>query len=212
MQADALAALLSHLSMAPAVIIGGSGGARVSLLTAARHPDVASGLAVWMISGGIFGLMVVGTGYCAESIRAAWTGGMEAVVEIPQSTLGNWREVIERNPSNRDRLLAQDPQEFIATMERWLLAYCPCGDDVVPGLSDALARAMDVPALVFRSGESDPFHTRKTSEDLGQVLPNAQVAEPPWHDREWLDSQIGRRFVNWPRLAPVLNEWADKTL
>ena len=64
-------------------------------------------------------------------------------------------------------------------MERWLLAYCPCGDDVVPGLSDALARAMDVPALVFRSGESDPFHTRKTSEDLGQILPNAQVASHP---------------------------------
>jgi pimeloyl-ACP methyl ester carboxylesterase len=212
MQADALAALLAHLNLAPAVIIGGSGGARVSLLTAARHQDVTSGLAVWMISGGTFGLMVVGTGYCAESIRAAWTGGMEAVAEIPRSAQGNWREVIERNPANRDKLLAQDPREFIATMDRWLLAYCPCGDDVVPGLPDAAARAMDVPALVFRSGESDPFHTRKTSEDLARVLPNAQLVEPPWDDREWIDSQIGRRFVNWPRLAPVLNDWAGKTL
>ncbi len=212
MQADALAALLSHLNMAPAVIIGGSGGARVSLLTAARHPSVTSGLAVWMISGGPFGLMVVGTGYCAESIKAAWTGGMEAVVDMPQSSQGNWREVIDRNPSNRDRLLAQDPKEFIATMERWLLAYCPCGDDVVPGLPTAVADAMDVPALVCRSGESDPFHTRKTSEDLAQALPNAQLTEPPWADREWVDSQIGHRFVNWPRLAPILNEWADKTL
>src|SRR5215469_10808096 len=33
MQADTLAALLSHLDMTPAVIAGGSGGARVSLLT-----------------------------------------------------------------------------------------------------------------------------------------------------------------------------------
>src|SRR5215813_6948496 len=187
-------------------------GARVSLLTAARHPDLTSGLAVWMISGGTFGLMVVGTGYCAESIRAAWTGGMEAVAEIPRSAQGNWREVIERNPANRDKLLAQDPREFIATMDRWLLAYCPCGDEVVPRLPDAAARAMDVPALVFRSGESDPFHTRKTSEDLARVLPNAQLVEPPRDDREWVDSQIGRRFVNWPRLAPVLNDWAGKTL
>ncbi len=38
MQADRLAGLLEHLGMAPAVIVGGSGGARVSLLTAARHP------------------------------------------------------------------------------------------------------------------------------------------------------------------------------
>ena len=38
MQADTLAALLEHLDMAPAVIIGGSGGSRISLLAAARHP------------------------------------------------------------------------------------------------------------------------------------------------------------------------------
>ena len=53
MQADVLAGLLRELDMAPAVIIGGSGGSRVSLLTAARHPDVAAGLAMWWISGGV---------------------------------------------------------------------------------------------------------------------------------------------------------------
>src|SRR5690349_6972799 len=42
MQADALAGLLRGLDLGPAVIVGGSGGARVSLLTAVRHPDVAS--------------------------------------------------------------------------------------------------------------------------------------------------------------------------
>src|SRR5260370_8695673 len=101
-----------------------------------------------------------------------------------------WREVIDRNPSNRDRLLAQDPQEFVPTMERWLLAYCPCGDDVVPGLPTAVADAMDVPALVFRSGERDPFHTRKTSDDLAQALPNAQLTEPPLPDPHPLHTQL----------------------
>ena len=43
MQADVLAALLQQLEMTPAVIAGGSGGSRVSLLTAARHPEVAAG-------------------------------------------------------------------------------------------------------------------------------------------------------------------------
>jgi len=41
MQADILAGLLRALDMAPAVVIGGSGGARVSLLAANRHRDVA---------------------------------------------------------------------------------------------------------------------------------------------------------------------------
>src|SRR5438477_11583979 len=60
MQADALAGLLTHLDMTPAVIIGGSGGSRVSLLTAARHREIAAGLALWWISGGNYGLMSIG--------------------------------------------------------------------------------------------------------------------------------------------------------
>ena len=72
MQADTLAALLTHLDMAPAVISGGSGGARVSMLTAARHPEVAAGLAMWWISGGAFGLMSLGMHYCGQNLVKAW--------------------------------------------------------------------------------------------------------------------------------------------
>ena len=109
MQADVLAGLLAQLDMAPAVIAGGSGGSRVSLLTATRHPEVASGVAAWWISGGIYGLLVLGTHYCGGSIRAAWTGGMEAVADLPE-----WQEVLERNPANRQRFLDQDPQQSTA--------------------------------------------------------------------------------------------------
>src|SRR5689334_11611261 len=84
MQADALAGLLRALDMAPAVIVGGSGGSRVSLLTAARHPDVASKLCVLWISGGVYGLMLLATHYCGESIRAAWQDGMAAVADLPE--------------------------------------------------------------------------------------------------------------------------------
>ena len=58
MQADHLAGLLRALDLAPAVIVGGSGGARVSLLTAATHPDVAGALAMLWISGGVYGLLL----------------------------------------------------------------------------------------------------------------------------------------------------------
>ena len=37
------AVLLRHLELGPTVIAGGSGGSRVSLLTAARNPDVTAG-------------------------------------------------------------------------------------------------------------------------------------------------------------------------
>lgn len=214
MQADALAELLAHLGMTPAVIAGGSGGSRVSLLTASRHPEVAAGLALWWISGGVFGLMTLGVHYCGESLKAAWNGGMEAVVELPE-----WAEVLNRNPGNRKRFLDQDPGEFIATMERWMAAYCACGDELVPGLPDADARRLDPPALVLRSGASDVNHTRATSEQLAGLLPNARLIEPPWGDDEWNERSAARPggrgeglFAGWPALAPMLHAWADEVL
>jgi pimeloyl-ACP methyl ester carboxylesterase len=209
MQADALAGLLRALGMAPAVISGGSGGSRVSLLAAARHPDVARALAVWWISGGPYGLLTLGTHYCGDSIAAAWRYGMDAVAALPE-----WAEVLERNPVNRDKFLTQDPRTFIETLEQWMLAYCPRPDELVPGLPDADARAMTLPALVFRSGASDPHHTRQTSERLVDLLPGAQLVEPPWGDREWTErteeavaSGVGI-FSRWPLLAPPLTKWA----
>jgi pimeloyl-ACP methyl ester carboxylesterase len=212
MQADTLAGLLTQLDMTPAVIIGGSGGARVSLLTAARHRDAAAGLAVWWISGGVYGLMILATHYCGESIRAAWSDGMEAVAALPE-----WAEVLERNPANRQRFLDQDRKEFIATLQRWMVAYCPREDQHIPGLPDAMAQGLDIPALVFRSGESDAYHTRATSELLAEMLPNSQMVEPPWGDREWIErgeerEKLGGIFVRWPLLAPMLHDWATATL
>jgi pimeloyl-ACP methyl ester carboxylesterase len=213
MQADALAALLQQIGLAPAVIAGGSGGARVSLLTASRHGEVASGLATWWISGGIYGLLVLATHYCGGSLAAAWTGGMEAVADLPE-----WAESLERNPSNRQRILQQDRDQFIGTMERWMEAYCPRDGEHIPGLPDAEIRALDLPALVFRSGESDANHTRATSEALAELLPRATLEEPPWGDREWIERGEAREargegiFSRWPRLAPQLLAWQAEAL
>jgi pimeloyl-ACP methyl ester carboxylesterase len=209
MQAAHLAGLLRHLALGPAVIAGGSGGARVSLLTAARHPDVASKLAMWWISGGPFGLLTLAIVYCGESIRAAWSGGMEAVVALPE-----WEEVLTRNPGNRARFLALDPHEFVETLERWMLVYCPTPGETVPGLPDDACAGLSIPTLVFRSGASDPYHTRETSEQLHRLIPGSQLVEPPWGDTEWNERSAAARegrghlFERWPLLAPQLLDFA----
>jgi pimeloyl-ACP methyl ester carboxylesterase len=209
MQADVLAGLLRDLSLGPCVIIGGSGGARVALLTVARHPEVANGVAMWWMSGGPYGLLSLGVHYCGGSIAAAWADGMEAVVALPE-----WQEVQERNPRNRERLLKLDRKAFIATLEKWMLAYVPREHELIPGLPDAAARDIAVPALVFRSGASDVNHTRETSERLASLLPDAQLVEPPWGDREWIERMqaSGRGeslFARWPLLVPDLVSWGD---
>lgn len=208
MQADVLAGLLRQLDMAPAVVAGGSGGSRVSLLTAARHRDVAQGLALWWISGGPYGLISLATHYCGGSLSAAWHGGMEAVVELAE-----WREVLERNTSNRRRFLDLDRMQFVATMEQWMLAYCPRPGELVPGVTDDEVRGLDVPALVFRSGSTDLHHTQATSEALAELLPHAALVEPPWGDNEWNErgaAPTDGLFVRWPLLAPQLLEWSAK--
>jgi pimeloyl-ACP methyl ester carboxylesterase len=211
-QADALGALLRHLDLGPTVIAGGSGGARVSLLAAARNPDVTAGLAMWWISGGVPGLLQLANYYCLPSLDAAWHGGMDAVVELDQ-----WQETIAKNPGNRQRFLDTDRDEFLATMDRWALAYCPCDDALVPGLDDADRARLRAPILVFRSGASDMSHTRATSEALANGLKGAELVEPPWDDAEWNErraaiASTGSLFVRWPLLAPQLVEWADRTI
>ncbi len=210
MQADVLMGLLDQLGMTPAIVMGGSGGARVSLLAAARHPKQTAGVAVLNVSGGVYGLMTLGVHYCGGSLAAAWTGGMAKVVELPE-----WKEVLARNPRNRQRFLDQDREQFIATMERWMAAYCPNDDELVPGLPNKDARAIGVPALVFRSGESDVNHTRATSERVAELLPHARLVEPPWPDTEWNERMAEGAtglFRRWPLLAPQLDDWAKGAL
>ena len=97
-------------------------------------------LAVWWISGAPFGLMSLAMHYCSGSFQAAWAGGMEAVVELPE-----WAEVLERNPANRERFLGAGPGGVHRDDGPLDGVYCPGEADVVPGLGADEARAFDLP-------------------------------------------------------------------
>ncbi len=150
------------------MITGGSGGARVSMLTAGRHPALAAGLAMWWISGGPFGLMSLAVHYCGQNLVAAWTEGMQAVAALPE-----WEGSIERHPVNRQRILDQDREEFVRTMERWMLVYYPRGDQLVPGVADDDAARITMPTLVFRSGESGAWLRGRPREAVAAGLPSS---------------------------------------
>lgn len=118
LHADVLADLLRTLDLAPAVITGGSAGSRSALATVVRHPDVAAGLALWLVSGGVYGLMTLASFYYGDSFFAAYTGGgMKAVAELP-----TWREVVERNPGIAT---AFSPSIRSGLRERWSDGWPP---------------------------------------------------------------------------------------
>ena len=168
-----LTQLIRTLDLGPTALAAGSAGSRVSLIAASRDPDIVSHLAIWWISGGAISLISLAAYYCVDSALAASHGGMAAVANLP-----SWAEQIRRNPKNRDIIMAQDPERFIQTMERWALAYMPSTTSPVPGMSPEDFARLRMPVLIYRNGKSDISHTRRTSEWVHELIPHSQVIDP----------------------------------
>jgi pimeloyl-ACP methyl ester carboxylesterase len=211
LQARTLIELIRALELGPTALAAGSGGSRVSLIAAARDPGAVSHVIVWWISGGALSLISLAAYYCVGSAIAASRGGMAAVADSP-----GWAEQLQRNPKSRDILLAQDPQRFIETMERWALAYMPSTTSPVPGMSPESFARLRMPVLVYRSGKSDLSHTRRTSEWVHELIPHSELREPPWPDDEW-NNRSGYaakhgsgHFAGWPLLAPAILDFMGR--
>jgi 2-hydroxy-6-oxonona-2,4-dienedioate hydrolase len=211
MHADDLAALLHALDLPPVILVGGSAGSRLSLVTALRHPEVARKLVVWWMSGGVFGTMYLAMNYILPVIAAALVGGMPAVADLPM-----WAETIAANPSNRERLLAWDTQAFIDIQKRWLTAYIPDPEAPVPGIKEEQLAAISAPTLIFRSGNVDEYHPEALSLALHRLIPGSVLVDPPWGEDEWdrvkrlTVAGQGNFFDDWPRLAPQILEFLSR--
>lgn len=212
MQAEALAGLIRALDLGPTVIAGGSGGSRVSLLAAARDPDICSHLALWWISGDPIGLMQLATYYCGEAATLASQGGMEAVLNAT-----SWAENFAKNPEAKEVIRKLDPDQFIATMQRWAAAYVPSDISPVPGMKPVDFARLTMPTLVFRSHKSDLSHTKTTSEWVARLIPHSTIIDPPWREDEWnyrsvsvMNGTERGLFESWPKLAPYILDLAKK--
>lgn len=212
LHARTLLALIRALDLGPTALAAGSAGSRVSLIAASREPDLVSHLVLWWISGGTLGLISLANYYCVDHALAASFGGMEAVAAMPA-----WAEQIERNPRNRDVLLALDPARFIAKMEQWASVYLPMETSPVPGMTPADFARLSMPVLLFQNGESDLSHTRATTEWTHRLIPGSQLRTPPWPDEEWNqrcpsilpDGQRGL-FAGWPAMAPEILDFTAR--
>jgi pimeloyl-ACP methyl ester carboxylesterase len=196
--ADDLHALLSGLGGLPAIVGGGSSGCRLSVLFALRHRDAARALLLWRVTGGPHACTVLAEQFYAQYIRAAEQGGMAAVCDIE-----NFKEAIEAKPSNRDKLMAMDPQEFIKTMSHWRDYFIRGKDQPIIGASEDDLRSIKVPTCIIAG--NDQRHPLKAAENAHRLIPNSELyqllAERPDIDMvpvgDWLAKMddIARTFT-----------------
>ena len=211
LQARTLIQLIRALNLGPTALAGGSAGSRASLIAAARDPESVSHLLQWWISGGTISLLMLGASYACESAVAASMGGMAAVAALP-----TWAEQINRNPRNRDAILRQDPDRFIAMMERWASAFIPSKESPVPGMSPEDFARLTMPVLIFRGSTRDIFHPARISEWVHQLIPGSELADAPWPDDVFIQRMLAANisgsghFLDWPLLAPAILEFISR--
>jgi pimeloyl-ACP methyl ester carboxylesterase len=211
MRADTLAELLEKVGMAPAIIAGGSGGARDSIVTVMEHPEVATKLVTWSIVGGVFSTMNLAGVYILPNVTTARVMGMDAVVEMPE-----WKKLIEANPRNRERLLSFGKDAFVEVMLRWLNAFVPKPGQTIPGVPDEDFERIKVPTLIIRGGENDIDHPKRTSFEVHCLIKGSRLVNPPWPEDAWeraVEATFrgkGNIFDPWVQAAPIILDFCKE--
>ena len=213
MRAETLYKLITALGVGPCIIAGGSGGARDSMLTIMLYPEIATKLVVWNIVGGVYGTFVLGAHYVTPSIRPVMTMGMEGLLHLRE-----WKDRIADNPANKERILSQDPDEFIKVMMRWLDAFVSKPGQTIPGVPDSMFDNIKVPTLIIRGGENDWDHPKRTSLEVSCLIKGSELIDPPWPEDAWeqaaKDNAQGKvkhfnMFDTWVQAAPAILKFLD---
>jgi len=166
--ADDLHELLLQLGATSVWVGGGSSGCRLSLVFALRYREMTAGLLLWRITGGTFAANRLNKQYYLNYIALAREGGMAAVCASE-----HFAECIRVRPQNRERLMAMDPQRFIAAMESWSRQFMQGADAPVIGASEQELRSIRVPACVIPG--NDKTHLGEVGETLQRLLPVSEL-------------------------------------
>jgi 2-hydroxy-6-oxonona-2,4-dienedioate hydrolase len=177
--ADDLGALIKTLNLAPCYL-GEYAGCRTIPLLCLKHPELVKGLMLGWPSGGEAPAEAVPKNMYRPYMQAALRRGMQAVAET-----GHFADSIKQNPSNRQRLLALDPLEFVRQMAFWEAFFTTSADLPIAGCrADKLRWAsIKIPAIV--TGGVDPIHPTEVARNLSRLLPNCRYHDPVVTLDEW---------------------------
>lgn len=175
--ADDLVALLQMLGAPRAFFGGSSAGSRLALTVYRRHPAFVQGLLLMRVTGGTFAAGRLPRTYYGQFIEAARSGGMAAVCATAP-----YAERLALNPTNRARLMAMDPAQYIAVMQRWLDAFVAGPIEPVMGVPEAELQACRAPTLVVPG--NDKTHDSRSGLATARLILGAELFELPITDQD----------------------------
>ncbi len=188
--ADDLFELSGMLGAHPIFPGGSSAGARLALLFALRHPEVVKGLLLWRVTGGQHAAQKLAQQYYGMYMELAKQGGMVAVCESE-----HFAACIKARPSNRERLMNMNPDEFIRIMGVWRDNFLTSANLPVVGATEEQLRALPFSACIIAG--NDKVHTPDTARKVASLIPNSEHHDgvvrrvPPdalldtWDQDEW---------------------------
>lgn len=215
MRATVLAELLMRLEMTPVIAMGGSGGARDTLLLSILHPDLVAKVIVWSIVGGAYSSMFLASVYVMNEIRMVRRNGIEGILKL-SGPAGSWSDLVAVNPRNEQRLRDIGAEEFQRVMWRWFDAYVPKPNEAIPGVPDWQFGSIHVPTLIVRGGAGDIDHPRRTSLEVHSLIPGSRLIDPPWPEDAWERAQEARDagkggiFDPWMLAVPAFLDFIDE--
>lgn len=200
--------LMSRHGALPAFFSGSSSGARTSILFYLRYPQAVRGLLLLRVTGGAFAANRLPENYYGAFIRAAEQGGMQAVCAMDQ-----WKERIEANPSNYDRLMSLPARKFIDVLTRWKQIFEAGTHHPVMGVTEGELRAIKVPTLIIPG--NDKVHSSGSALKAHQLISGSTLYRLPIEDQdiplipfsEWrpYEEEIARVFANFMRSTSAAN-------
>jgi len=204
--ADDLHELGRGLDALPMYVGGSSAGARLAILYAMRHPDGLRGLLLWRVTGGQEAVDKLSQSYYGEYITLARNGGMQAVADSE-----HFAAAIAARPSNRERLLATNVDEFIKVMAAWRDRFLQSATLPIVGATEADLDAIAAPACVIAG--NDVIHTPATARRTARLIRDSELHDDvvekrsednllkDWDRQEWRAAE--------PRLAAIFSRFLD---
>lgn len=181
--ADEAKALLDHLGIDRAFVMGGCMGCSVAIAFGTRHPGATRGLILHWPVGGAEWTQITHDRWLGVHSGFARENGLKGVVEVAREKKsfmadfrgGPWASVIANDPEFAARFATQDVDTYLKLIET--ITKKMYDRDTAPGAEPEDLRKITAPTLIIPG--DDPAHATSAALYLKELIPGAEYLEGP---------------------------------